>query len=102
MKLIIENILDELSFRLPHKGYAYWTEAALLKLENPFQKIGYLYIAIANKHNVSSMSVERAMRYQVSRNKQTIKDFFKIKYRLNNNDLLYLIVREAEKRNGTN
>ena len=102
MKTIIENVLDDLQMRLSHKGYTYWTEAVQMKLENPFKKIYYLYISIADKYNVSVFSVEHAMRYQVIKNKQAIKDFFKVKYRLNNNNLLHLIVREVEKRNGTN
>lgn len=63
------------------------------------ETIGNLCIDIAKKHGSTPSCVERAMRYAHTINRDRIKDYFKINYKITNTRFLALLIREIERKN---
>lgn len=98
-KRIIEDLLDELNISADNLGYKYWITAVEIKLKCQEETMGNLCIDIAKKHESTPSCVERAMRYAHTENKDRIKTYFKIDYKITNKRLLALLVREIERKN---
>ncbi|MCM1506571.1 MAG: sporulation initiation factor Spo0A C-terminal domain-containing protein [Ruminococcus flavefaciens] len=82
----IAKMLLYMGFQANHKGYRYTVESILLILDNPEFAYGFnykLYPVIAKKHNVTPLSVERALRTAISsaydRNYRKFEEFFEYK-----------------------
>lgn len=98
-KRIIEDLLDELNILANNLGYKYWITAVEIKMKHREETIGNLCIDIAKKHGSTPSCVERAMRYAHTENRDRIKDYFKINYKITNTRLLALLIRDIERKN---
>ena len=96
-KQTIEDLLDIINIKIDSSGYKYWTEAILQQMENPIEKISELYNLIAKKSNANRGSVERSMRTAYEKNKDIIKEYFNVNYKITNKTLLALLVREVQR-----
>lgn len=98
-KRIIEDLLDELNILANNSGYKYWITAVGIKMKHREETIGNLCIDIAKKYGSTPSCVERAMRYAHTINRDRIKDYFKINYKITNTRFLALLIREIERKN---
>lgn len=97
-KRIIEDLLDELNILANNSGYKYWITAIEIKMKHREETMGNLCIDIAKKYGSTPNCVERAMRYAHTENRNRIKDYFKINYKITNTRLLALLIREIERK----
>lgn len=96
-KKIIEDLLDGLNISVNNLGYKYWITAVEIKMKYQEETMGNLCIDIAKKHESTPSCVERALRYAHTENRDRIKNYFKIDYKITNTRLLALLVREIER-----
>lgn len=74
-KIAINNYLEEQGIKHTNLGYRYLATAIVLGTESLPGKIAELYEKIADMHDTSSLSVERAIRYSLSKKETTNKEF---------------------------
>lgn len=93
----IEKILNEIGIRINLKGYGYWISAIKLKQENPWIPVGQLYEKIAEKYNITTSSVERALRNAINtaNKNHEIQQYFDLKYKVNNSIFLECLFRKV-------
>lgn len=97
-KRIIEDLLDELNIPANNLSYKYWIMAVEIKLGHREETMGNICIDVARKYRTTPSSVERALRYAHAWNRDRIKSYFKIDYRITNKRFLALLVRELERK----
>lgn len=97
-KRIIEDLLDELNIPANNAGYKYWIMAVEIKLEHREETMGNICIDVARKYRTTPSNVERALRYAHMENRDRIKTYFTIGYRITNKRFLALLIRELERK----
>lgn len=92
----IEDILDKLEIIIGNLGYKYWIDAIEIYYNNE-KNNGEIYKEIAKRYNVTSRSVERALRHAYENKKEKIKRILNINYNISTKILLAAIVRELKR-----
>lgn len=99
IKLKLSKLLDKLGLKHCWVGRRYLTTIVLelirLRRNELFEtKLGYFYTFAAKKHRSTYSKVEAAIRYCIDHTRQNIQEHFNISYKINNRELLELILLE--------
>lgn len=97
-KLRIETLLDEIGIPLYLKGYKYLIDVIEILDRNPFIPITIVYLQVSENYGLSSMSIERTIRYITKNFQEKIKKFFNLNCKVDNKTLIFAIKRELERR----
>lgn len=94
----VEDLLDEIGIPLRHKGYAYLVEVVIISENNPWLSSEEIYKKIARKYQTTRNSAERNIRTLSGNYQDEIKKFFKVNYKISNEDFIKLSTREIVRR----
>lgn len=93
----LENILDKLNIPVDNLGYVYLITAVEIYLKSKTNNITETYKEIAKQHKTKYSRVERAIRHEIDKNEDRIKQFFNVDYDITNRRFLALLTREMER-----
>lgn len=94
----LENILNELNIAVDNLGYTYLLTAVELYLNSRTGNLTEIYEEIARRYKTRYSRVERAIRHEIGKNENKIKQFFNVDYDITNRRLLALLAREIKRK----
>lgn len=93
----LENILDKLNVSVDNLGYTYLINAVEIYLKSRTNNITEIYKEVAERYETKYLRVERAIRHEMDKNEDKIKQYFNVDYDITNRRLLALLTREMER-----
>lgn len=93
----LENILDKLNIPVDNLGYVYLIAAVEFYSKSKTNNITKIYKEVAEAYATKYSRVERAIRHEIHRNEDKIKQFFNVDYDITNRRFLALLIREMER-----
>lgn len=93
----LENILDQLNISVDNLGYTYLIATVEIYLKSKINNITEIYKEVAEAYASKYSRIERAIRHEIDKNEDKIKQFFNVDYDITNRRFLALLAREMER-----